>query len=60
MHNTKGYQTALIKNPLRLNETIRDKEEETQCTYYPSGQTDERLRDVGEYTHTHTHTHTQI
>jgi len=48
MHHTKGYQTALIQNPLRLNETIKDREEETKCTYYPSGQTDDRLRDVGE------------
>jgi hypothetical protein len=47
MHHTKGYQKALIKNTLRLNKTIRDRIEETQCTYYQSGQTDERFRDVG-------------
>ena len=29
MHHTKGYQKVLIKNPLRLHETIRDKIEET-------------------------------
>ena len=49
MHHAEGYQTALIKNPLRLIETIRDGIEETQCTYYPSGQADERLRDAGVY-----------
>ena len=48
-HHTKGYQKALIKNPLRLNETIKDRIEETQCTNYPSRQIDERLRDVGEH-----------
>jgi hypothetical protein len=58
MHHATRYQNALIKNPLWLNETFRDRREEIKSTYHPSGQEDERLRDLGEYIYIYIHTHT--